>query len=291
MASEHANSDNTPEPWKDPKAEHRRSVLMRRPVGMIDDIVYSFRLHALWRALAWQDVIQRYRRSVLGIVWILFSYLLMIGVFVVVFGRSSQVRTPAEYTLYLASGLMVWNYFSAVVTKGVVIFAANGGWIRSTPAPFAILAFRNVYSNLLETLITVPVVVVLAMSLGTLALVNMPWLVLAIFLLLINGVSAGLLFGSIGAWSNDFAQLVPSIMRIAFFATPIFWEYDAAQGARLFMANINPMAHLVEMARAPILGQAPTQLNCIVAFSLTLGMATFSLLAFKLCRPRLAAWT
>lgn len=278
------------DPWKDPKAEERRRILMQRPPSFVADIAYSFQLHAMWRALAWQDLIQRYRRSTLGIAWILFSFLLLIAVFVLVFGRSSAGRTPLEYSLYLAAGLLVWNYFSAIVTKGVAIFSGNAGWIRSTPAPFAVLAFRNVYANLLEAVVCVPVVIVFAAIVGVPISPNLLWIFLAIFLLLVNGISAGLLFGSIGAWSNDFAQLIPAIMRIAFFATPVFWDYETAGGSRLIMAIFNPMSHLIEIARAPILGGAPTQLNCIVALSFTITMAVLALIAFKYARPRLAAW-
>ena len=96
--------------------------------------------------------------------------------------------------------------------------------------------------------------------------------------------------GCIGAWSADFQQLVPAIMRIAFFATPVFWDYDGRGGMRVQLAHYNPFTHFLEIFRSPLLGHYPTATNWIVVLSLTAILWVLAILAFKFFRSRLAAW-
>jgi len=270
--------------------EERRRQLMRRTHSVFHDIYASTRLHYLWRALAWEDLRQRYRRSTLGLAWILLSFILMLSVFVLIFGRSSPNMTQIQYTLYLSSGMLVWNYLSGVVTKGVTVFGGNGGWIRSTPAPFTVLVYRSVYANLLETSLTFLVIIPIIYVVGFPSLTGLLTMVIAILIYITASIPVGLLMGCFGARSADFQQLMPAIMRIGFFATPVFWDYETRTGTRLIMAHYNPFTHFLELFRAPLMGKAPTDANWMVAIGSTVGLWIVALLVFKLFRPRLAAW-
>ena len=263
---------------------------MRRQSGVLPDLWASLRLHHLWRALAWEDLIQRFRRSILGLSWIIISFGLMIAIFVILFGRNSPRLTTYEYFVYLSLGMAVWTYLSSIVSKGVMMFASNSAWIKSTPAPFGVLAFRTIYSALLELLILLLFVVPIALVLSVPSLVQLVHLTAAILIYAINSVSISLLMGSLGAWSSDFQQLIPAIMRITFFATPIFWEYEGSAGIRRYMADYNPFTHFVEIIRAPLMGFEPSQTNWIVVGSITFTGLVLSFIIFKFARARLPVW-
>jgi ABC-type polysaccharide/polyol phosphate export permease len=190
----------------------------------------------------------------------------------------------------LSTGLLAWTFLSTAVTKGAAVFGSNAGWIRGTPAPFTVLALRNLYSMWLETvLVGLAVVPMIAIN-GIPTVPHMVMIVAAIVVYSVFAVAAALLFGCIGAWSSDFQQLVPALMRIAFFATPIFWDYKAGSGRRLMLAQYNPFAHLVEILRAPLMNISPSPTNWIVSLGTTLGLVCVALIVFKQARPRLAAW-
>lgn len=270
--------------------EERRRRLMRRTHSVFHDICASAQLHYLWRALAWEDLRQRYRRSTLGLAWIILSFILMIGIFVLIFGRSSPNMTQMQYTLYLSSGMLVWNYLSGVVTKGVTVFGGNGGWIRSTPAPFTVLVYRSVYANILESSLTFLIILPIIYVVGVPGIAGLLTMVIAILIYVAASIPMGLLMGCLGARSADFQQLVPALMRIGFFATPIFWDYETRTGTRLIMAHYNPFTHFLELFRAPLMGKAPSDANWMVVIGSTVGLWIVALLVFKLFRPRLAAW-
>lgn len=272
------------------RREERRRRLMRRTHSVFHDLYASVRLHHLWRALAWEDLRQRYRRSTLGMAWILLSFILMILIFVLIFGRSSPNMTQIQYALYLSSGMLIWNYMSGIVTKGVSVFGGNGGWIRSTPAPFSVLIFRSIYANILETGLTFLTILPLIYVFGIPDVTGLLTMGAAVLLYITASVPIGMLMGCLGARSADFQQLVPALMRIGFFATPVFWDYETRTGTRLMMAHYNPFTHFLELFRAPLMGKAPTDANWMVAIGCTIGLWVVGLIVFKLFRPRLAAW-
>ena len=270
--------------------EERRRRLMRRNHSVSHDLYASLQLHHLWRTLAWEDLRQRYRRSTLGIAWILLSFILMLLIFVLIFGRSSPSMTRIQYTLYLSSGLVVWNFMSGAVTRGVSVFGANGGWIRSTPAPFSVLIFRSIFSNIMETGLTFLAILPLIYIYGVPGVTGFLTMGVAVLLYITASIPMGMLMGCIGARSADFQQLVPALMRIGFFATPVFWDYETRTGTRLMMAHYNPFTHFLELFRAPLRGKAPTDTNWMVAIGSTILLWVAGLIVFKLFRPRLAAW-
>ena len=267
-----------------------RSDLMQRHERVVDDLYIGLKLHHLWRALAWEDVIQRYRRSVLGIAWIMLSFWSMIAIFVILFGRSSPTLTQFEYTIYLATGLAAWNFLSVGITKSTAAFASNAGWIRSTPAPFSVLAYRAVLAGCYEFAIVFLSILPLVFFYSFPSALGLLVLVAAAILFVINLVFLSLLLGSIGAWSSDFQQIVPNVMRIAFFATPIFWEFSSMSGARRLMADYNPFTHFVQLMRAPLMGQMPSAVNWGVALVCSLVVIVASIFVFRYARVRLAAW-
>ncbi|CKM79454.1 O-antigen/lipopolysaccharide transport integral membrane protein ABC transporter RfbD [Mycobacterium tuberculosis] len=100
------------------------------------DLVDGFRRHELWLHLGWQDIKQRYRRSVLGPFWITIAT----GTTAVAMGGlySKLFRLElSEHLPYVTLGLIVWNLINAAILDGAEVFVANEGLIKQLPAPLA----------------------------------------------------------------------------------------------------------------------------------------------------------
>lgn len=81
------------------------------------DLVDGFRRHELWLHLGWQDIKQRYRRSVLGPFWITIAT----GTTAVAMGGlySKLFRLElSEHLPYVTLGLIVWNLINAAILDG-----------------------------------------------------------------------------------------------------------------------------------------------------------------------------
>src|SRR5690606_38293826 len=100
----------------------------------LKDISAAIREYSLVGMLGWQDVRQRYRRSVLGPFWLTISMGIMIFTIGVVFGHI--FKTPMqEFLPFLAIGLILWGFISSVITEGCMGFIAAEGIIKQLPIP------------------------------------------------------------------------------------------------------------------------------------------------------------
>ena len=115
----------------------------------IYDILESFRRVTLWSTLGWYDFIVRYRRTVVGPLW----QTLMVAVWVFglgfVFGRI-LTKTGANYTAYLAAGLVLWNYLSSSLSGSTQVFVRNAKLIFSVNNPLYTYALRQIVENLVR---------------------------------------------------------------------------------------------------------------------------------------------
>jgi ABC-type polysaccharide/polyol phosphate export permease len=83
---------------------------------------------------------------------------------------------------------------------------------------------------------------------------------------------------------------VTSILQIAMFVTPVFWNASQLQGKRAVLVDINLLHHMVEVVRQPMLGQAAAPASWVVCIGAAVGgwVVAYLLLARK--RHRLAYW-
>jgi ABC-type polysaccharide/polyol phosphate export permease len=110
-----------------------------------------------------------------------------------------------------------------------------------------------------------------------------------LLLLLINSVWIGLMFGILCARFRDIPQIITSLLQIAFFLTPIFWKPEML-GKHQWIAQINPLFHLMEVIRNPLLGKSAPLLSWGVVLSITAIGSIASLRLFSRYRPRVAYW-
>ena len=252
------------------------------------DLVQGVRARHLWGALGWQDIRRRYRRSVLGPFWLTISMGVFVAALGTLYGALLRVEL-AVYVPYLALGFIVWTLASSMFTEGCVAFTGAEGIIKQTTQPLSVhmyrIAWRNVIVFFHNAIIFVAVALVFSHWPGWTGLLALPGLVLVCM----NGVWAGLLLGIVSARFRDVPPLVASLMRVAFFLTPIIWMPGLLRG-RALLLEFNPFYHFLELVRAPLLGQVPGLVSWLAVAGMTLGgwLVTFAM--FRRYRWRIAYW-
>ncbi|MGY1721893.1 galactan export ABC transporter permease subunit Wzm/RfbD [Blastococcus sp. SYSU DS0533] len=260
------------------------------------DLTGGWRQRELWGHLGWQDIRQRYRRSVLGPVWITIS----MAVTAVALGilYAGLFGVPLETLLpHVLVGFIVWAFISGCINEGAEVFIANEGLIKHLPAPISVHVYRLVWRQALffaHNLIVYAVMLfVFPQPLKWTALAVFP----AILLLVVNGVWVALLFGIVSTRFRDLTPITQSIVQLMFFLTPIVWIYDdlinspnpsVAERARL--AEFNPFLHFLEIVRAPMLGQDQQLRHWIVVLAITVVGWALTLFVMRRYRARVAYW-
>ncbi len=242
----------------------------------------------LWGLMGWQDIKQRYRRSVLGPFWLTLSMGILVGSLGVLYGVLFGVPID-DYLPFLALGFLGWGLISGIINEGCTVFIESEHLIKQVKLPFSAFVFRLIWRHLIVFAHNFVIYLVVAVAFGiwpgAAGLLLLPGLVLVA----VNAVWISLLFGMICARFRDVPQIVTSLLQVAFFLTPIIWMPELL-GNRIAFVYVNPFFHFVELLRAPLLGQVPTPLTWAVVFAATAGGWFVTLLFFQRFRGRISYW-
>lgn len=242
----------------------------------------------IWPMLGWQEIRQRYRRSVLGPFWLTIST----GVLVVgmgpLYGRLFG-QTISAYFPYLAISLVVWLLISNTINELCLAFIAAEGFIKQIKLPLTIHVLRVVWKNLIifaHNLVIVVLVLFFYPPPATWHLLLFP---VALLMLAVNALWVGMLIGMMCARFRDIPQIVGSLMQVALFLTPVMWKADML-GRNMFAAQLNPLFHFLEIVRQPLLGGGIPILSWLVVVCITICGYVIAIGAFARFRARIAYW-
>ncbi len=246
----------------------------------------------LWRlcwTLAWLDIKLRYRGSMLGPFWLTLSTAAMVAAMGGIYARLFHMNLR-EYLPFLVLSLVLWGFLAALVGDACGAFTSAEGMIRSIRMPFLLYAARIVIRNVLvlahNLVVIVAVYLLLRVDPGATSLLALP----AFGLWLVDGLAASLLLGALCARFRDIPPIVGSVIQMAFFVTPVIWKPELVGPARQALLPLNPFFSLLEIVRAPLLGQVPGAATYLSAVGYSVLLCAMSWLLFARVRGRIAFW-
>jgi ABC-type polysaccharide/polyol phosphate export permease len=260
----------------------------RRSTSGARDLYAGLANWQLWSMLGWNDIHQRYRRSALGPFWITISMAIFIVLLGFIYSKLFH-QDIAVYLPYVAMGLITWGFISGTTVEACSAFIENAGIIKQIRLPYSIYVMRMIWRSFIVFLHTVilivPIAIFFRMDVGWSALLALPGMLLVV----LNQIWLSIVIGVVATRFRDTVQLVTTAIQILMFITPIMWPVSAIADAH-FVAEVNPFFHMIQLVRAPLLGEVAEPLSWIVV----LGMCVvgYALAAFALARahPRLVYW-
>jgi ABC-type polysaccharide/polyol phosphate export permease len=257
-----------------------------------EDLLRGLSKRQLWGRLGWLDVKRRYRRTTIGPFWTsitLAIYVVTVGTV----GAALWHQDIYEYVPFLVSGMIVWMLVSTIVMESCNLFIAGQTLFRNIRFDYSILAYALVWRNFLILLHNFAVYLLAALVLkpsllGLTALLALPGLALVVA----NGVWVSLLLGIVCLRFRDVPQLVNSAIQISMLITPLFWPADTLAGMRrAVFVEINPLYHVLDVVRAPLLGRVPDTMSYAVMVVMTVVGWWVTYVIFKRFRQRIAYWS
>lgn len=254
---------------------------------MVGDFSTALQRRHLWVRLGWQDVMLRYRRSLIGPFWLTLSMGIMVGAMGLIYGELFKAESTT-YLPYLTIGLLTWGLISSCISEGCQTFIESYWLILQVNVPLSMFPLRVVWRNFIvfahNVVIYVIVVLIFGANYKLIAFAAIPGLLL----IFINAFWCAILLGMLSARFRDLPQIVVNLMQLAFFATPIFWQANLIT-TRIIVVG-NPFYHFIELVRSPLLGQAPGLASWLVVGIVTLTGTAVTLLFFRRFRRRLSVW-
>jgi ABC-type polysaccharide/polyol phosphate export permease len=245
---------------------------------------------AQWFTLAWNDIKFRYRRTTLGPLWItlglgatVFSVGILYGG---LFGHELS-----QYLPFFAAGLIAWTFMGSTLSEGCGTLLGAAAIIRAVPVAPAVHVCRMLTRQLIMLVHNLALMIVLWLlfqwPLGWSFVLVVPGLLLVVMAVF----GAAVALSIVAARFRDIQLIVSTVLQLVFLLTPIMWQTDTLRGVSLtYVVDLNPIYHLVEVVRGPLLGQTPTIASWLAAgltaaVSLAVGF-TF----YARYRHRIAFW-
>ena len=125
--------------------------------------------------------------------------------------------------------------------------------------PFSIYVYRVILRNLLSYAHLLTLYVLVAILFKIAAFAYLPHFALGLFLVTANFLFLGFALGIVCARFRDVQQVVASMLTTGFILTPVFWNKAVLTGSQVggWVLGLNPLAHMIEVLRAPLLKQVP----------------------------------
>ena len=232
------------------------------------EIVGGLRVWRVWGIMGWDDIRQRYRRSVIGPFWITLSmgaFILLLGI---IYSRLFHMELR-HYMPYLSVGYIVWGFMSAAINDSCIAFTDTARIIKQIKLPYLVYVLRVVWRNFIIFLHTIvlyiPMAIVFKIEPKLSMLLAIPGLLLVCF----NLIWLTTVVAILSTRFRDIQPIVGTIIQLGMFATPIMWPISSLGNAQI-VAELNPIYHLIEVTRAPLLGDSAALHSWAVAIGLAI---------------------
>jgi lipopolysaccharide transport system permease protein len=227
----------------------------------VNEIKDALKSDEQWLYMAIQDIKFRYRRSVIGPWWVTISTGIMIMMLGFLFSHIFN-QTIEAYLPFFAVGFIVWNWMSGQVSDAAGGFLQFQGIIKQSKLPFPIFTLRLNMRQLIilahNLIIIALVLLFVGQGLSWKSIIAIPSLIL----IQMNLALLSIVITIFCSRYQDMTQVINILTQILFFFTPILWQVDVLKN-RMYLAEMNPIYHWIEMIRTPLLGQLPSLNNCL----------------------------
>lgn len=214
----------------------------------------------LFYFFTWRDIKIKYKQTVLGFLWAILQPLLMMIIFTFFFGRALQVPSQnLPYPVFVFSGLLLWNTFSSGLMNSANSMVGNVQIIKKIYFPRLIIPVSSIlvalFDFMMAFILFVPLLIFYQQSVSWNALWCWP---IAIVITLVATLGPGCLLAALTVKYRDFRYVIPFLVQVLFFLTPVIYPVTLLKYPILQYALVmSPMFASLELFRYPLTGIAP----------------------------------
>jgi len=221
---------------------------MTRAVTEVVDIV---RHRELLRNLVLRDIKIRYKRSVLGFVWVMLNPALTMLVLSVVFAELFHASLR-EFTPYVLSGLVLWLFFAQSTSVALKSFVGNGPLITTVALPTAVFPLSAVLSALVNLVLSSIPLFGLLLAFGVPLTRDIVLLPVAIVEVFVFSCGVALTLSTVTVFFQDMTYIYDVLLVAWMYLTPIFYPVSIIPEKFQWLTHLNPMIPYLRAFRACI---------------------------------------
>lgn len=204
--------------------------------------LYTYR-PLIWTLVA-RDIKSRYRGSFLGFLWTFLNPLIQMGIYTLVFSFYLRFEMKG-YSAFLFTGLIPWILFSSSVERGASSIVHSGDLITKAIIPPQVMPATMVLSNLVNFLLSLPLVFLFLFLFKVHIGVNILWLPVLILIEVLLSYAGAMVFSALTVYFRDMLHILPNLLLFLFFGTPIIYPLSQVPESVRHIVMLNPLAPLI----------------------------------------------
>ncbi len=246
----------------------------------------------LIRELVRREIHSRYLDSISGFVWLIVQPLMLLLIYGFVFSVIFTVRFPEAETTgflpYLAVAFWPWTAFSEAVMRSVNSVTDNAGLIDKVAISSEVFPIATVISAFIMHSVGYLAVLLVLTAFG----VDIHWLgllpaMIVLVILFVLALALGLLVSGLNVFVRDLEHMLPPVMMLWFFSTPILYPASMIPEKYTHWLDMNPMSGLMTALREFLLfGDYTNLVGLILPVFITLLLLLLSIWFFRRLSPR-----
>lgn len=248
------------------------------------DLKELWRYRELFYFFTWRDIKIKYKQTLLGFLWAIIQPLLMMVIFTLFFGRVLNVPSQnLPYPIFVFSGLLLWNMFATGLSGSANSMVANSAIIKKIYFPRLIIPISSVlvalFDFLMSFLLFVSILLYYEQSLSWLAIFFWP---LALLVCMVASIGPGCLLGALNVKYRDFRYVIPFLIQVLFFLTPVIYPVSMLNYPTLqYILAMSPMYAAIELVRLPLTGDVVNLPFILISLTSGFIFLTVGVLYFK----------
>ena len=232
--------------------------------------------------LTWRDVRVRYKQTLLGVSWVVIQPLMTMLISTIFFGK--LMRVPSDglpYSLFVFAGLLPWMFFSKAITQSGNSLVGSANLITKVYFPRLIIPSATVLSGLVDFAVAFVLLVGLMIYYGVSLSASLLMFPVLVLLTTILALGAGMWLSALNVKYRDVAAIIPFIVQIGMFATPIYYPSSLIPEKWQWAIKLNPLTGIIENIRASLLGRPFDWLALAISVVIAFVMLTSSAYFFR----------
>ncbi len=234
------------------------------------------------------DFRSRFVRSRLGGLWMIINPLVQSAMFALILSQVLSSRLPdmvdnkLAYPVYLLSGTLAWNIFAEIINGCLIVFIANGNLLKKLVFPRICLPMIVTGSAIINNLLLLGSILLIITLMGFVPGYNVVWIPVLMVITLTLSLGIGLILGTLNVFLRDIGQIVPIILQLGWWFTPIVYPPSIVPEPVLRWMQLNPMYWIVvSFQNAILFDKPPTWLALGVVSAIAIVLLRMSLILFR----------
>lgn len=246
------------------------------------DVNELWNFREVFYLLVWRDLMVRYKQTILGFFWVVLQPIIATVIFTIIFTKFARFETgEIPYALYALSGFTIWGFINMAVSQAANSLVYHEQLVTKIYFPRMMVPSSAVGAGFLDLVLTFVVLLGITLFYGFIPTIKI--LLVPVFLLfaLVIALAMGLLLASLNVRFRDIKFIVPFLLQIWMFTSPVFYPSSwIPEIYRPFFA-LNPATGLLDGFRHILLGTELNLTNLGISVAVTIILLIVSLFVFR----------